>query len=186
MTGLSKTEQVLKYFAQQYKLPPSRNGIPRKRLVKMAYMADVLAREYLGRPITDLDYHRNKFGPYDESIKAAIGDLVEAGLAEVRVEWEGDYQTKRLVDSGKPVSFTLTAAEMEILRYVAANYLHMPMAELLRDVVYQTLPMQDTPMDQRLPMNLLDNRGVDAVGFDLEEVLRAEAEIDAGNFSVAI
>ncbi|MDQ3675069.1 MAG: hypothetical protein M3365_11955, partial [Gemmatimonadota bacterium] len=43
LTTPSKTAQVLRYFAQHYGGP----GVPRKRLVKLAYMADILSRQYL-------------------------------------------------------------------------------------------------------------------------------------------
>lgn len=183
MPTASKTAQVLKYFAQQYQQPGSRAGIPRTRLVKMAYLVDVLAREYLGRPITDFQYYRYHHGPYDRAILEYIDELVENGLAEVRVEWEADYRTKRLWDSGVSLSFDFTPAESEILRYVAMNYLRMPMEELLKDVVYPTLPMQETTrLEEKLPMDALNRRLAEVVGFDLEEVLEAEHEIDSGNF----
>lgn len=186
-TAISKSAQVLKYFAQQYGAPPSRAGIPRKRLVKMAYLSDLLAREYLGRAITEFSYYRYKHGPYDRAIVSTIDELVKAGLAEDRQVWDGDYRKKLLLDTGVALAFDFSAGEMEILRYVANTYLRMPMEELLEDVVYPSSPMRQTSrMEEVLPMDSVNNRGAREVGFDLEAVLRAEQEIDAGRFKTAI
>jgi hypothetical protein len=181
---LSKTAQVLKYFAQQYKAGAARGGIPRKRLVKMAYLTDLLAREHFGHPLTDLTYYRYYYGPYDSAIRGFIDELVKADLADERHALDGDYVTKFLVDHGVPISFDFGLAEMEILRYVAATYLSMPMQELLDDVVYQTAPFKKTSeLNDKLPMDIVNNRVAETVPFALEAVLRAEMEIDAGQFT---
>ncbi len=183
MTSLSKTAQVLKYFAQQYR-SGTKPGIPRTRLMKMAYLSDLLAREYLGQPITDFAYYRFHYGPYDRAIVDVVDELVAANLAELKFEIGDEYETKLLVDLGRPVFFDFSAGETEILSYVARNYLRMPLKELLTDVVYETLPMKQTSrLDETLPMGASDNRGKDAVGFDLEEMLLAERQIDEGKFT---
>ena len=182
MTTISKTAQVLKYFAQQYQSPGTRRGIPRVRLMKMAYLSDLLAREHMGRPLTDFDYKHHKFGPYDDRIRDAIRELENAGLGEARDVWDGDVQTKELLNTGGAIAFDFTPAEAEILRYVAANYLGLPMQELLHDIVYPTAPMVAAPKKGTvLPMSLADNVKRDIIRFDLEDVLAAEREIDAGN-----
>lgn len=71
---LTRNAQLVKFFAQQY------SGIPRKRLVKLVYMVDVLGRQFLGHPLSDLTYRLDKFGPYDTAIEDAVQELVEAGL----------------------------------------------------------------------------------------------------------
>ena len=178
-TTISKTAQVLKYFAQQYGGP----GIPCTRLVKMAYMSDLLAREYLGGPITDFRYYRYHFGPYDDAIVDVIEELVAADLAETKETYEGEEPTKRLCPRGAPIQFGFSAGEQEILRYVTANYLTMDLEELFIDVVYQTAPMLQTKnLKEVLPMASVDNRGTNAVGFSLEAVLRAEQEESFDDF----
>jgi hypothetical protein len=185
MEAMSKTAQVLKYFAQQYQAENGK-GIPRKRLIKMAYLTDLLAREYLGDPITDFRYYLYDFGPYDEEIESVIAELEAAGLAETKLEWGQETNIKRLVDRGVPVAFDFTLVESEILRYVTTNYLTMPMHELMDEIVYPSLPMKEAKYKERLPMGLMDNRGRKAVGFDLEAVLRAEQDINRGNFTTAL
>ncbi len=186
MADISKTAQAVKYFAQAHQSLPGHKAIPRKRLVKMLYMADVLAREYLGAPISSLQYYRDEYGPYDHHIKDVIKELIDAGLATEIIERDAEYLYKRLVDSGEPVKFDFSLGEAEILRYVALNYLSMPMKELLQDVVYLTTPMKENPPEgQDLNMDIMNNVGKEAVGVDLEEVLKAEAEIDNGKFATS-
>jgi hypothetical protein len=182
MAPLSKTAQVLKYFAQQYG-GPKRKGIPRKRLVKMAFMCDLLSREYTGTPITDLKYYRYTYGPYDRAVEEFATELEVTQHARTKVEWDGDTEIKRLVDLGLPISFEFSPEELEIVRYVAKNYLEMPMKELLDDVVYLTAPMlHEEAEGERLKMDLVNDTGTKAVGFSLSDVLQAERDIDAGHF----
>jgi Protein of unknown function (DUF4065) len=187
MSPVSKTAQVLKYFAQRYQAA-ARKGVPRKRLVKLAYLADLLSREFLSTPITALAYYRYTFGPYDSAIEDSIDELVAAGLADRRDGWESDEVfSKRLTDTGAPIAFDFSHAEFEVLRYVAENYIDMPMRELLDDVVYPSAPMKLAPnKNDVLPMSVVDGRGLTLVGFRLEDVLAAEAAIDSGDFSTSI
>jgi len=174
--SVSKNARLLKYFVQQYP------GIPRKRLVKLVYMADIISRQFLGRPISTFAYRLDKFGPYDPAIEDAVAELVAAGLAREDVTWEDNINWKRLRDSGRPIAFDFTPGESEILAYTAKNYLNMPMPELLDDVVYETSPMKEAEVFRApLRMELVDNEGRKAVGFDLEAVIRAERQAEAGN-----
>lgn len=185
MPNISKTAQVLKYFVQQYHAR-TKKGIQRTRLVKMAYMSDLLAREYLGEPITGFNYKRYKHGPYDDAILAAIKELELAGLAESTIDWsdEGEVESKRLISRGGPIVFDFSPAQLDVLQYVTRSYLTMRLNELLYDVVYQTTPMLEQPtFNELLPMSVVDNRGTKEVGFDLADVLAAEAAIAAKQFS---
>jgi hypothetical protein len=185
-TALSRNAQLLKYFAQQ------RRGIPRKRLVKMAYLSDLFARQFLGRPISELEYVVYFFGPYSHDIPEAIRELTERGLAWTKDDdtpSEDEITRKPLFDAGRPVPFDFTLGENEILAYVVANYLDMDMEELLEDVVYRTRPFREAAAkrryDERIPMELEDNQGREAVGFDLEAVARAEQQAREGHFQSA-
>lgn len=179
---ISKSAQVLKFFAQQYR------GIPRKRLTKMAYETDIIARQYLGEPITTFEWRLYQFGPYSEEIPLAVDELVKNGLA-----WTQDTEPteegpgwKKLYDAGRPVVFDFTLAENEILGYVAVNYLNMPMDELLNDVVYETKPLKvAVQFHQRLPMEIINNEGRNLVGFDLMRIIKAEQQARAGDFLTA-
>lgn len=179
--SLSRNAQVLKYFAQQHT-----RGIGRTKLQKLAYLADLEARRYLGKPITTFEYTWWNHGPFDDGLYAAIEELKRHGLAsEVEIPWPS-YLEHRLVDAGKAVPFTFTATESEVLSFVAEKYLHSPLARLLYEVVYETRPMKEVARKgDRLPMELVDNEGRNELGFDLEAVLEAERELEDGRFKTA-
>src|SRR3954469_25167544 len=99
MRTISKTAQVLKYFAQHYGRP----GIPRTRLGKCAFMADVIARQYLAHPITELVYRKDFFGPYARELPNYTSELVEAELVDEVTH--GSRGAIRLHDRGRAVAF---------------------------------------------------------------------------------
>ncbi len=180
-TALSRNALLVKYFAQVYR------GIPRKHLVKFIYEADVLAREYLGHPLSKFQYQHAKYGPYDPAIKDAVQELVDAGHVEVKRDgWfgegsEGAYL--RLLDQHHPVTFDFDLGESAVLDYVVTNYLNMPFEEFLHDVIYETAPMKKAgPKGTKLPMEVADNIGTKKVGFRLEEILKAEEAGRRGEF----
>ena len=179
VVALSRDAQLLKFFAQQYP------GIPRKRLVKLAYMADLIARQYLGHPVSSFAYRADHYGPYPPTITDAIAELEAEGLA-----WTQDSEPtddgpgwKKLFDSGRRIEFDFTMEENEVLGYVVKNYLRMSMDELLEDVVYVTAPYRAaTVFREQLPMDVVDNEGRRLAGFELGKVLRAERQAEAGDF----
>lgn len=179
MTDLSKTAQVLSFFAQQYGSP----GIPRKRLVKLAYMADVLARQYLGHPVTDFGYIKDHYGPNARELPSVVQELAEAGVAEERVEHDGAYRTIRLLDAHQPIVFDFSLGENEVLSYVVENYKDMELQEFIDLVVKETDPFTAvTTHGEELPMQLVDDTMKQSVGFDLESILSAEHQVAQGHY----
>src|ERR1041384_3195216 len=138
MPALSKTAQVFKFFAQQYGHP----GLPRTKLAKLTYTSDVLARQYLGHPITDLVYIKDHYGPYARALPEYVRELESAELAEQTTHRDGEHRTIRLRDLGRPIAFGFSPGENEILGYVAANYLSMDLDEFIDDVVKRTDPFK--------------------------------------------
>ncbi len=175
--SLSRNAQLVKFFAQQYR------GIPRKHLVKVIYMADLLAREYLGKPISSFTWYRYKHGPYDKRIEDAVSELVAADLVEDTKDpwWRGAYH--RVLDSHQPIPFDFSLGELAVLDYVNTNYVRMNTDELVNDVVYKTKPFVSTNRhNELLPMDAVNHSGTKRVGFRLEEVLLAEQEARRGDF----
>jgi hypothetical protein len=181
-TQVSRNAQVLKFFAQQDR------GIPRKRLVKMVYETDIIARQYLGEPVSTFEWRLFQYGPYSREIPSAVDELVAGRWAwthETEATEDGPGW-KRLYDSGQPIVFDFKLEENEVLAYVTANYLSMPMEELLWDVVYETKPMKAaTQFHERLPMEIVDNEGRNLVGFDLARIIKAEEQAKAGEYLTA-
>lgn len=177
---ISRDAQLLKFFAQAH----GRRGVPRKRLVKLAYMADVLARQYLGHPLSSFVYLKDHFGPNVRELPDVVLELENADLAEQTTERDGGRRTIRLRDTGRPIAFGFSLGENEILSYVTANYLEMDLEEFITDVVKTTDPFQAASLHgERLPMERVNDEKRREVGFDLEKILRAEREVAEGHYS---
>jgi hypothetical protein len=173
---LSRNALLAKYFAQQYK------GVPRTKLMKFIYMSDVLGRQYLGKPLSQFRYIRYKYGPYAPAIETTVAELVAKGHAtEEHDVWNIKSYYKRVHDLQQPVAFGFSLGESAVLDYVVKNYLDMNWEEFLHDVVYETLPMKRTKKKgEPLPMDLLNFQGSREVGFNIEEVLKAERDTTPG------
>lgn len=78
------------------------------------------------------------------------------------------------------IPFHFTLGQNAVLAHVTRNYVPMSRDELLQDVVYQTDSVKAARFGECLPMEMVDNRGREAVLFDLEEVLDAEKRARSG------
>ena len=179
-TSISRNAQVLRFFAN------ADRGIPRKRLVKMAYLADVLALEYLGHPISEFPWISYHYGPYAFEIKDAVEELEKSGLAWTKdTDQAPDGATwKRLYLNADRVTYDFDLAENEILAYVVSNYLSVPMDELMDGVVYQSAPYVNRgEFRQPLPMETSRDVGRKKAGFDLGKIVKAEQQVRDGHFT---
>ena len=174
----TKNARVLKYFAQR---APGSLGVT--QLLKLAYLADLHAREYLGRPITSFEYTYYRHGPFDKRLYSAVDEL--ARRKWVRTESQsifGGKSRRAVINQGEFQDLDFTPAETRILDYVARTYGSLPLDVLLARV-YETEPMKAARQDGRVPVEMADNRARDALGYDLEAVLGEEREIERGNFT---
>jgi hypothetical protein len=182
MAKLSKDAQVLQYFIQR--APGGALGVT--HLQKLAYLADLFAREYLGTPVTGFDYVWHKHGPFDQRIYDAVDELERAGLAKERpgFVWYGRWK-REIRSENRLTEFEVSPEEAAILDFVAERYEAMPLDKVL-DEVYSTEPMlavKDRGRGVRLPMDPLNNRFKDQ--FDLPALLHEEAEVKRGNYVLA-
>ena len=181
MPDLSRNAQLLKYFAQQ------QSGMSRKRLVKLAYMADIVGRQFLGRPLSSFDWVAYHYGPYSLAIPDAIQELEDQELCWTKVERvPGEATWKKLYDSGKPTILDFSLGEDQVLHFVVSTYLDMSNEELIHDVVYETTPFTKAErFGEALDMGLVDGEGKDDIGFDLELIAKAERQAEEGDFVTA-
>ena len=97
--------------------PPSELG--NVKLHKILYFADMLTYLREGRPLTGVDYLKQKFGPTARYLTAAIQDLVNEGrMAVETVEHYGLYKKNYLV-RGDARPNVLSDAEIALLKEVA-------------------------------------------------------------------
>jgi hypothetical protein len=175
MAELSRNAQVLRYLLQ---VAP---GIGRTKLVKFAYLADLEARRCLGRPISAFVYVFNQHGPFDSGgFFAAVGELTARGLATENQVPCGEYVGYELYATGEAAEFDFTAAEAEVLRFVATTYFSKTARDLCDDIVYKTEPMRSAEPGKPLPMDIVNRAPGEGLGFSLERMLAGEASAEAG------
>ena len=180
MQEISRNAQVLKFLIQR-----KEDGIGHIRLSKMAYMADLEARKYIGHPITEFAYIYDKFGPFDaKGFYPALSELENKKLSYEEVKPLAHDKIMRLVHdvSGGAVRFELPIAERRILRWVFESYVETDTRELLEDIVYETPPMEEAIKDNPLNMDMVNNVEKSRLGVHLEDALRAEQEIAEGRY----
>src|SRR4051794_37358676 len=106
---------LIRYFVERAP------GAGRTRIVKFLYMADHEARRYLGRPLTDLDYHWDNFGPFDSRILDEIGHLTKEGYIEDESLHHQDWGY-RYRPTPRSLPIALTKEEEAILESVVQSY----------------------------------------------------------------
>lgn len=171
----SRTAQLIRYFVEH--VP----NAGRTRVVKFLYMADHEARRYLGRPLTELDYRWDQFGPYDPAILQELDRLAEAGFLEFDAIRDGQgYARYRYRPTHRSFPRFLKKEEQAILDYIIDQYANMKLVDLLEEVVYQTRPMRAArERGERLRMEVVDNE-LRAPGMDLGEVIESMEELKSG------
>jgi hypothetical protein len=173
-------ERICKFFAQR---APGSLGIT--QLQKLIYMADLHAREYLGQPISTYAYTFYKHGPFDKELYGTVEVLDGWGWVRQEQRIFSRGESKRVFNDGPTLDdFGFSPAESHILDYVVRAYAHLPLNELLK-IAYATAPMQAAHRNGRVPMEIVDNTAKRALGYDLEDVLGEESEIQHGNFEAA-
>ena len=175
MAQLSRNARVLRYLLE---VAP---GVGRIKLVKYAYLADCEAYRYLGRPISTFRYRFDKHGPFDRAFFEAKDELVEGGYATETATRIGPYDGYDYRPTTEPVEYGFTQDEAEILRYVAETYLNATAIRLCEDVVYNTPPIREAKVGERLEMEKMCAEP-DPLGFNLERLLAAEASVEAGRY----
>jgi hypothetical protein len=174
MPTLSRIAQVLRYILQ---VAP---GIGHTKLAKFAYLADLEALKYLGRPVTRFSYVVDLYGPFDKiGFFAARDELLAEQLITESQEQCGDYLGYVMAPIGA-LEYDFTVVEAEVLSYVAKTYFAMRARDLCDDVVYKTEPMQDAKPGKALPMSAVARRDGHKHGFSLERMLAGEASAKAG------
>lgn len=179
---ISKNAQIIKFFVGR-----SPHGIGRTKLLKLVYLADLEARKLMGKPISSFDYHWHHHGPFDASIYDAVKELEDGEHAHTQeINHGGGYVEKKLIDDDGPTPFDFSEAEFEIMRFVAARFMAVPLRELLDSVVYKSRPMREVEArGDRLVMEAVDNQDRSRIGFDFEEVVQADAAAREGDYVLA-
>lgn len=170
----NRVAQLIRYFVKH--VP----GAGRTQIVKFLYLSDHEARRYLGRPLTELRYRWDRFGPFDPEILRQLERLTQEGfLCRTEYGFQGT-PAYSYTATDTPIAQEFSKAESVILGTIVDRFGTVPLGNLLDDVVYQTRPMLEAQRrGQRLRMELLDNEER-IPGAELERVVRAVEQLDRG------
>jgi len=177
MPELSRNAQILRYLLERAP------GLGHVKLVKFTYLADLESRRFLGKPISSFVYRKDHYGPFDLAFFKAEAELVDGGFAVASEVPVGPYVQKTLSPTPRAVEYAFTPGEAEVLQYVAATYMDVSARMLCDDVVYETEPMKaakNLKSGERIPMDVVNRKGQDPLGFDLERMLQSEEQAKAG------
>jgi hypothetical protein len=176
MATLCRNAQVLRFLLE------AAPGVGHTKLAKFAYLADLEARRFLGKPVSRFRYVMDKHGPFDRrGFFGARDELVASGFVTESQVLTGSYMGYELQPTTVAPEYDFTRAEAEVLAYVARTYLAMTARDLCDDVVYQTEPMKKKlKMGDRIPMDDMNRKDDHEFGFDLERMLAGEASAAAG------
>jgi hypothetical protein len=168
MAGLSRNAQVLRYLLD---VAP---GVGHTLLAKFAYLSDLLARQYLGKPISEMEYIFDEHGPFDAwRFYRARDELVAGGHITHGPAEIGGYPGFEMRPTERPVRYELTEPEREILSWVARTYASWTATDFCNRVVYTSKPMKDAKPGEHLNMDQM-NHEPDDLEFNLEEMLAGE------------
>lgn len=175
MASLTRNAQVLRYLLQ---VAP---GIGHTKLAKFAYLADLEARKYLGRPISEFAYYFDLHGPFDSSgFFGALEELKTLGFVTENQIPCGQYVGFEVLPTSKATEFDFSTVESEVLSYVATTYLSKTTRELCDDIVYKTEPMLAAEQGKPLPMDTVNRSAEGEMIFSLDRMLAGEASVAAG------
>lgn len=175
MSSLSRNAQVLRYLLE---VAP---GIGHTKLAKYAYLADLEARKYLGRPISSFRYCFDRHGPFDaRGFFVAKDELLDGCyITESQVPL-GPYVGFEMYPTERSVEYEFDLPDVQLLKYIADTYLSKSVRDLCDEVVYKTEPMLHARQGSALPMSRVNRKPGSRHDFDLERMLAGEASTQAG------
>ena len=134
-----KTTALLEYFAHRHNKPSV------TVLMKLCYLTDLIAIKRLGQPITNYEYERYTFGPFNKKIYADLEELVGENKLEIEIDYPSYgtdsevvlYRHKGELDE---ITKLLDGEEVKLASEVLET-LSGYGAKQLTQVAYQTKPM---------------------------------------------
>jgi uncharacterized phage-associated protein len=110
------------------------------KLHKILYFADMMHFMYQGKPLTGVDYLKQKFGPTARHLSAALNSLKTEKKIEIRERDYFGYTTKDYVSCVAPQAGLLTNTEVALLTDVidfVSGKSAKEISELSHDVAWQ-------------------------------------------------
>ncbi|HMK76437.1 MAG TPA: Panacea domain-containing protein [Thermodesulfobacteriota bacterium] len=134
----NKTKQLLTYLIQ------NKPGIPITSLMKLSYIVDLVSVNKTKNPISDFEYRRYKYGPFDNKIYGYLKDLLKSNVIneDATFSQTGDeYIIYLFNEKNEFVPNKLSNKEKNIIDEVLES-LKGYGAKALVELAYKTKPMK--------------------------------------------
>ncbi len=182
MSKLDRTDSLILYFLKRRGKP-----IATTELLKSIYLADYYSRQWLGKPMSDLDWVFYTYGPFDSDFYHHLDHCAEVVEKNPTRTGAGKhcvlYRLKK--DTPQP---SFNDDETMLLESVADMTAKMSLNQLL-EFVYATEPMKElqkkkVDRDEMVPLNMesMNNVARRITGVDLSYLRESQKQLDAGHF----
>lgn len=134
-----KTKQLLAYLIQEH------SSASVTVLMKLSYLIDLVSVKKEHKQVTDFEYKRYHFGPFDQSIYILLSELETEGVVKAESQYTpgGEEYVKYSFNEEKEelISDQLTDKDCEIANQVLDQVSGYG-AKTLTEIAYQTVPMK--------------------------------------------
>ncbi len=134
---LTKNQQLISYLVSVH----PRSSIT--SLIKLAYLIDLVSLKISNRKISEYNYIRYYYGPYDESISDDLRILVEKEIIIPKTEYTQNGTEYIIYDLNDEAEFSLSDISREE-KEIIDNFTESVKgygAKMLTDLAYKTKPM---------------------------------------------
>jgi uncharacterized protein YwgA len=132
-----KTKQLIDYLVSKHHLSTVTS------LIKLCYLSDLVSVGAGNKQITDFNYYRWHFGPYDKKIEDVLFQLVQRGdiaSETTYTDYGTEYVKYKVTDDSEPATDKLSETDLGHVNAVLDSLKgYGPKA--LTQVAYKTKPM---------------------------------------------
>jgi uncharacterized phage-associated protein len=129
----NRTIKVVRYLIKNMAIPTKTS------IIKMCYLCDLASMNKNGKKITDFNYVRYYYGPYDSRIDALLEDLIKSGEVDFSIEYNshGEEYVRYRVMTDTELDQSAAAVIDPILQSLGSLN-----AKMLTEIAYKTKPMK--------------------------------------------
>ena len=143
------------------------------KLHKILYFADMMHFSSKGKPLTGVDYLKQRFGPIARHLTSALSDLQAEGKLDVRTRDYFGFQKKDYVSVAPLEALSITNEEAELLQDVIA-FVCEHSAKTISDLSHD-LTWQIAKLGERMPYAAVEGWGPSVVSDRDVELATTEA-----------
>lgn len=143
------TEKLIAYIIEHLS-----GKITKTQLVKLAYLADLESTKFTNSQVSDIQWLRYHYGPYDKHLDERLGFLQQNGFIEIKQQNKVSDPDKTYFIfnyTGKSVDPNLEPVKKDIVDTIIKQFGSFTLNSLLK-YVYDTEPMKGAKKDEPLDL----------------------------------